>query len=384
MKTIFLRVALLLVSASFTAFAQLGNVWHVPAETRPSGVYSAGMRDPLNPLTSASVTFYQGVYKANSGGNNQTGGTFNYRVGGGAWQITPLVWHADEAGASTGFVQIWKSTIMMPTTAGTTVDYYFAPTFSTPVTSPTYIYNSGGTATTAAQATAQTSPFSFTVTIPVTPASFTITTSTTGTLNADYTTSKLYVDEVAGVAGDSAPITISFAPGVQADEVELWTNLNNRDRAGQDADGDGIHDGIFPPTAPETKPAGYTSGPYPSNGYFQAVPLTGSGGTYTTTLTATKTGAYRLTGRYKIAGQNTWTWFSGRDHCITVAPKLARNLRMYEINVLNVNATGPSEAQRSTFESLSDSANGRVNLDSLLNLGINSLWFQPIHPNGRE
>ena len=57
---------------------------------------------------------------------------------------------------------------------------------------------------------------------------------------------------------------------------------------------------------------------------------------------------------------------------------------MYEINVLNVNATGPSEAQRSTFESLSDSANGRVNLDSLLDLGINSLWFQPIHPNGRE
>jgi hypothetical protein len=215
----------------------------------------------------------------------------------------------------------------------------------------------------------------------VAAASFTVTTSTTGTLNADYTTSKLYVDELAG---DAVPITISFAPGVQADEVELWTNLNNRDRAGQDADGDGIHDGILPPAAPNTKPAGYTSGPYPANGYFQAIPLTGSGGTYTGTLNATKTGAYRLTGRYKVAGQNAWTWFSGRDHCITVAPKLARNMSVYEINVFNVNATGPSFAQRSTLESLSDANNNRVNLASLRNMGINTLWFQPIHPNGIE
>jgi len=373
MKTIFFRVALLLVSASFPAFAQLGNVWHVPDETRPSRVYPDKMRDPLYRNPNWSVTFYQGVYKATSGGNNQTGGTFYYRVGGGAWQSTPLVWHADEAGTSTGFVQIWKSTVSMPTTVGTLVEYYFATTFDNR-TSPTYIYNNAGSATTPTQTVAENSPFSFTL------PPLAISTTSTGTLAADYTTSKLYVDEVAG---DAVPITISFAPGVQADEVELWTNLNNRDRAGADADGDGIHDGILPP-APNPKPSDYTSGPYPSTGYFQAIPLTGTGGTYTITLNATKTGAYRLTGRYKIAGQNTWTWFSGRDHCITVAPKLARNLRMYEINVLNVNATGPSEAQRSTFESLSDSANGRVNLDSLLDLGINSLWFQPIHPNGRE
>ena len=381
MKSLCSKVALLLLSASFPAFAQLGNVWHIPAQTRSSGVYSAGMRDPLNPLTSASVTFYQGVYKATSNGHNQTGGTFYYRFNGDAWQNIALGWHANETAGASGFVQIWKSTITMPTTAGTTVDYYFAPTFSAPVTSPTYIYNSGGTATTDTQATAAASPFSFTVTIPVAAASFTITTSTTGTLNADYTTSKLYVDELAG---DSVPITISFAPGVQADEVELWTNLNNRDRAGLDADVDGIHDGILPPAAPNSKPDGYTSGPYPSNGYFQAVPLTGSGGTYTTTLTATKTGAYRLTGRYKIFGQTTWTWFSGRDHCITVAPKLARNMSVYEINVFNINATGPSFAQRSTLESLSNTSNGRVNLDSLRNMGINTLWFQPIHPNGIE
>ena len=159
------------------------------------------------------------------------------------------------------------------------------------------------------------------------------------------------------VAGDSVPITIFFSPGISASEVELWTNLNNRDRAGQDADGDGIHDGILPPAAPTNKPAGYTSGVYPTNGYFYAIPLTGSGGTYSITTNAVKTGAYRLTGRYKISGQNTWTWFSGRDHCVTVAPKLARNLSVYEINVFNVNATGPSFFQRSTLESLSDTSN---------------------------
>ena len=82
MKTIFLRVALLLVSASFPAFAQLGTVWHVPDETRPSRVYPDKMRDPLYRNPNWSVTFYQGGYKATSGGNNQTGGTFYYRVGG--------------------------------------------------------------------------------------------------------------------------------------------------------------------------------------------------------------------------------------------------------------------------------------------------------------
>jgi hypothetical protein len=381
MKSLCSKVALLLISASFPAFAQLGNVWHIPAQTRSSGVYSAGMRDPLNPFTSTSVTFYQGVYKATSNGHNQDGGTFYYRFNGDTWQNIALVWHANEAADASGFVQIWKSTITMPTTAGTTVDYYFAPTFSAPVTSPTYIYNNGGTATTATQSTAQASPFSFTLTTPVAAASFTVTTSTTGTLNADYTTSKLYVDELAG---DAVPITISFAPGVHADEVELWTNLNNRDRAGQDADGDGIHDGILPPAAPNTKPVGYTSGPYPATGYFQAIPLNGSGGTYTATFNATKTGAYRLTGRYKITGQNTWTWFSGRDHCFTVSPILARNMSVYEVNVFNINATGPSFAQRSTLESLSNTGNTRVNLTFLRNMGINTLWFQPIHPNGVE
>ena len=59
-------------------------------------------------------------------------------------------------------------------------------------------------------------------------------------------------------------------------------------------------------------------------------------------------------------------------------------MSVYEINVFNINATGPSFAQRSTLESLSNTSNGRVNLDSLRNMGINTLWFQPVHPNGIE
>jgi len=122
MKTALHVFFVLLLAAGASTQAQLGNVWHVPAETRPSGVYPSTMRDPLYPGTSASVTFYQGVYKA-SGGNNQTGGTFYYRVGGGSWQNVALDWHANEAGDANGFVQIWKSTITMPATIGTTVDY---------------------------------------------------------------------------------------------------------------------------------------------------------------------------------------------------------------------------------------------------------------------
>ena len=132
MKSLCLKVALLLISASFPAFAQLGDVWHVPDQTRSSGVYPAGMRDPLNPLTSsASVTFHQGVYKG--AGDNQTGGTLYYRFGGGSWQDTTLLYHANETGTN---VQIWKSSVPISATAGTVVDYYFATTFDNR-TSPT-------------------------------------------------------------------------------------------------------------------------------------------------------------------------------------------------------------------------------------------------------
>src|SRR5947209_3558248 len=66
-------------------------------------------------------------------------------------------------------------------------------------------------------------------------------------VDGNYTTTHLFVDEIAG---DQIPITIFCDPqtlGVET--VEVLTNLNRRDRAQQDADGDGIEDGIKPPNA---------------------------------------------------------------------------------------------------------------------------------------
>ena len=97
-----------------------------------------------------------------------------------------------------------------------------------------------------------------------------------------------------------------------------------------------------------------------------------------------RTGAYRLTARYRTIGSSTWNYYTSngrRDHAIVVSPKGARNINLYEINTLNINASGDQMAQRSTFADLHNSAK-RWNLDYLKNLGCNYLWFQPIHPNG--
>ena len=46
-------------------------------------------------------------------------------------------------------------------------------------------------------------------------------------------------------AGDSIPLNISFQPGeANVTAAEIYTNLNRRDRADTDADGDGYPDGV--------------------------------------------------------------------------------------------------------------------------------------------
>jgi glycosidase len=59
---------------------------------------------------------------------------------------------------------------------------------------------------------------------------------------------------------------------------------------------------------------------------------------------------------------------------------------MYELNALNVEAEGITEAARSTFVDLWDGSGStrtpRWNLDYARGLGVNWLWFQPIHPYG--
>lgn len=206
-------------------------------------------------------------------------------------------------------------------------------------------------------------------------------------VEANYSTTHLYVDENAG---DSIDITVFFDPGVpNVESAEIFTNLNRRERAGLDADGDGVEDGI---KAPNGNNIAIANG----NHYYQALaPFVVPGG-YQMYLQAYKTGVYRLTARYRLNGDapGTYRWYSDtdgggkRDHCIVVSPKTARDIRLYEVNVFNIEASGASYAQRSTFEDLHNAPGAPHNganhwdLDYLLGLGCNWLWFQPIHPNG--
>lgn len=209
--------------------------------------------------------------------------------------------------------------------------------------------------------------------------------------NGNYTSTHLFVDEMAG---DAQPLAVTFSPG-QANviTVELFTNLNRRDRAQLDANGDGIEDGILPPDG-NTVVVG-------DNNYFTAYTMNTAGaGNYSLTLNAQKTGAYRLTARWKVQGDPAWHWYTTagrRDHAIVVSPVDARNISLYELNVLTVESSDntPADssddfANRSTFEDLYNAPNAphntsnRWDLDYLKNLGCNWLWFQPIHPIGVE
>ncbi|MGA0367904.1 MAG: hypothetical protein ACO3N7_00460 [Kiritimatiellia bacterium] len=206
-------------------------------------------------------------------------------------------------------------------------------------------------------------------------------------LSANYTTTKLFVDEIAG---DSINLDVVFEPGESnVVAAEIYTNLNRRDRAELDADNDGYPDGI-------SGLDGNSLNAGDDGHYYKAYTMTGEGpGRYVLTLPATKTGAYRLTARWKVDGDPAWRWYTNgsanrRDHAITVSPKDARNVVLYEINVLNIEASGDQFGQRSTIEDMHNAsgaphnANNRWDLDYVLNLGANWLWFQPIHPNGYD
>lgn len=347
------------------AFAQLANVWHIPSVSQV-GIPST-MRAPSNPQPNVSTTFYQGNWKG--AGANQNGGTFFYRVSGGSWQSTPIGFHSDVAPATVSHNQFWKATVTVPNTPGALFEYYFAPTFENR-TSPTYVF--GNNEVTATQSAAEAKPYSFTVAFPV-------PNLTVNGVNANYSKSNFYIDEVRDLSFPT--LEVLFSPNVgNLTAVEIYTNLNNRDRANQDFNSDGVEDGIVPPN-------GNTINATDTAAYFRAYSMEDLGsGNFRLVLPVNKTGAYRITGRYKVSGNPNWIWVgdSGiRDHAVIVAPKIARDMRIYELHVANANASGPTFAQRGTFEDLSDSAK-RVNLDWMHNLGINWIWFQPFHPQGLD
>lgn len=215
----------------------------------------------------------------------------------------------------------------------------------------------------------------------------TITSASSGTLNANYTTTKLFVDEIASETHD---LDIVFEPGeANIIAAEVYTNLNRRDRAELDANSDGYPDGI-------SGPDGNSIVAGDDSHYYKAYAMTPDGpGRYVLTLPANRTGAYRLTARWKVDGDPNWRWYSNlaanrRDHAITVSPQDARDIVLYEINVLNIEAVDDTFAGRSTIEDMHNAfgaphnLNNRWDLDYLKSLGANWLWFQPIHPPARD
>src|ERR1035438_5979218 len=210
-------------------------------------------------------------------------------------------------------------------------------------------------------------------------------TLTVNGVSANYGTTHVFVNEVSN---DAAPLTILFSPSAaNVVEADVFSNLNRRDHAALDADGDGIEDGILPPD-PNTIATGDT------NNYYEAYAMspTSTPGQYSLTLYAQKTGVYRLTARYQVAGSTNWNWYSTnaphttgnrRDFSIVVSPKKALGAVVCELNVGIVNASGAAGngSQRSTFSDLTNAAS-RFNLNYVTNLGVNWLWLMPIHPIG--
>ena len=342
--------------------AQQANIWHIPESTQ-DGI-PGSMRDPATPGASQGVTFYQGVWKGDGG--NQTGGRLFYRINGGSWQPVSLGFHSN-VGSGQSLNQFWKASLTMPGAVGAMVQYYFITDFDN--RSPTFVYagNTVGTVESAAQA----NPFSFTV-APPRPV-FTVNGA-----NGDYSKSNFYIDENNDTSFPTLPIRLN--PGFAA-QVEVFTNLNNRDRANNDFNNDGIEDGILPPNGNLTTTAH-------TEAYFRAYSMTDSNndGTYELDLPVLKTGAYRVTARYRASSNDPWIWLGSsgiRDHAVVVAPRIARDMRVYELHVANANATAASFSGRGTFEDLHDPAK-RVNIAWLQNLGVNWIWFQPFHPQGLE
>ncbi len=212
--------------------------------------------------------------------------------------------------------------------------------------------------------------------------------------SAEYTTTHVFVDEVVGTTAD-IEILYTLTDFSNITDVEVFTNLSRRDLARVDRNGDGYADGIQPVdgnsiTDGDADPV--------SGQYYAAFNMTDndSNGIWELTIPAAKTGAYRLTARFKTSDAiaensfdpNNWIWWGLRDHAVVVSPIDARDIRLYEINVFNIEADGDAFAQRSTFEDLHNASgaphngNNRWDLDYLKALGMNWLWFQPIHPNG--
>jgi hypothetical protein len=206
-----------------------------------------------------------------------------------------------------------------------------------------------------------------------------ITTFTVNNTSGPYQTTKFFIDEIAG---ESYPLNVSatFNAGTAPTEVEVVTNLNRREKADQDNNGDGIADGILPP-------ARDLCGQNDMH-YYKAYAMTAAGSTWSASIPVTKTGAYRATVRYRFSPTGPWFYYGDRDHAVVVSPKKTLEMTLYELNPLTIEATANNSGGRSTFVDLLGAADGDtdgtdpLSLDYFNTIQTNCLWFQPIHPTG--
>ena len=222
--------------------------------------------------------------------------------------------------------------------------------------------------------------------------------------SAEYSTSHVFIDEVAGTTADLEVLwTLTGFSNIT--DVEVFTNVNRRDLARIDKNSDGYADGIQPIDGNTITDSASDINPTTGH-YFAPINMTDgdSNGIWERTIPASKTGAYRLTARFKTSDSipennndpNNWIWYGLRDHAVVVAPVDSRDVQLYVMNVFIVEASGDTFTTRSTLEDLHDASDAahnfggggsKWNLDYLKGLGMNWLWFQPIHPvgiDGRE
>ncbi len=210
----------------------------------------------------------------------------------------------------------------------------------------------------------------------------------TNEVEADYGTTHLFVDELAH---ETVPVTVFFDPQTTgAVQAEVFTNVDRREFATATPAGDGVEEGIrLPPR--DTIAAG------DEQHYFHALPMQPVAGGYQLVLPVSKTGAYRLTARYRLATDplGTYRWYgdepSGpgitkRDYAIVVSPSNARDIQLYEANPLTIAASGTAPEQRGTFAGMAranpEAGGSRFSLGYLRQLGVNAIWLQPFHPRG--
>jgi hypothetical protein len=203
---------------------------------------------------------------------------------------------------------------------------------------------------------------------------------TINSASGPYQTTKFFIDEIAGET-QTLNVSATFNAGTPPTEVQVVTNLNRREKADQDNNGDGIADAIVPP-ARDLATTGETH-------YYKAYPMTNSSGsTWIAALPVTKTGSYRATVRYRFSPTSPWFYYGDRDHAVVVSPRKTLEMTLYVVNTLNIEATANNQGGRSTFTDLLGAADGDtdghdpLNLDYFNLVQANCLWFQPIHPTG--